>query len=126
MLVGFPHKHECLREEQDLQAVDTWSNSQLKALVEAHNSLLTDYKCSEWPALADGNNNAPASDPQASSLVFGAFAFLPPSLGPPRLPVEALCESGVLVSLTGYPRGGPGAPGLGAVHRPTVCISRGL
>ena len=30
-----------------------------------------------------------------------------------RLPVEALCESGVLVSLAGYPRGG--APGPGAV-----------
>ena len=39
-------------------------------------------------------------------LVFGGFAFLPFSLGPAGDCVQALGERGVLVSLTGYPRGG--------------------
>jgi hypothetical protein len=87
MLAGFPHKLEWLREEQDLQAVDTWSNSQLKALVEAHNSLLTDYKCTEWPAPANGNNNAPALDPQVSSLL------IPPLQKLASMPIGAPVEN---------------------------------
>ena len=50
------------------------------------------------------------------SLGFGLWSVcFPPALvrTARRLPVEALCESGVLVSLAGYPRGG--APGPGAV-----------
>ena len=31
MLAGFTHKHEWLREEQDLQALDTWSSSRVSS-----------------------------------------------------------------------------------------------
>ena len=60
---------------------------QLQGLVEAHNSLMIDYKCSEWPALDDGNNNAPASDPQASSLL------VPPLQKLASMPIGAPVEN---------------------------------
>ena len=88
MLAGFTHKHEWLREEQDLQEPDSWSNSQLQALVQAHTSLMTDYKCSEWQAPDGGNNaqDALAPAPQASSLLIPPLQKL--ALMPIGAPVE--------------------------------------
>jgi hypothetical protein len=51
---------------------------------------------------------------EAKSLVFGLWRIcFPPVLFRTgrRLPVQALGERGVLVSLTGYPRGGAPGPG---------------
>ena len=53
-------------------------------------------------------------EPQRTAGGFGLWSVcFPPALvrTARRLPVEALCESGVLVSLTGYPRGGAPGPG---------------
>jgi hypothetical protein len=37
-----------VRGGQDLTVHDTWSNSQLQALVKAHARLIRDYNCAEW------------------------------------------------------------------------------
>ena len=66
-----PHGIAWVRGGQDLTVHDTWSTSQLQALVKAHACLIQDYKCAEWrpqdPADEIHAPAAPAPDqvPQA-------------------------------------------------------------
>ena len=66
-----PHGSAWVRGGQDLTVHDTWSTSQLQALVKAHACLIQDYKCAEWrpqdPADEIHAPAAPAPDqvPQA-------------------------------------------------------------
>ena len=73
MLASLPHGGAWVRGGQDLTVHDTWSNSQLQALVKAHARLIQDYKCAEWrsqdPAVEIRAPAAPAADqvPQATT-----------------------------------------------------------
>ena len=48
LLASLPHGGAWVCGGQDLTVHDTWSNSQLQALVKAHARLIQDYKCAEW------------------------------------------------------------------------------
>jgi len=69
---GLPQR---VRGGQDLAVHDTWSNSQLQALVKAHASLIQDYKCAELgsqdPDAVIHSPAAPAAEqaPQATPLL---------------------------------------------------------
>ena len=69
-----------MRGGQDLTVHDTWSSSQLQALVKAHARLIQDYKCAEWrsqdPA---GEIRAPAA-PAADQVPQGTTPLLIPPL----------------------------------------------
>ena len=66
LLASIPHGGAWVRGGQDLTVHDTWSNSQLQALVKAHARLIQDYKCAEWrsqdPAVEIRAAAAPATD----------------------------------------------------------------
>ncbi len=47
LVASLSHGGEWVRGGQDLTVHDTWSNSQLQALVKAHARLIQDYKCAE-------------------------------------------------------------------------------
>jgi hypothetical protein len=66
LLASLPHGGAWVRGGQDLTVHDTWSNSQLQALVKAHALLIQVYKCAEWrsqdPAVEIRAPAAPAAD----------------------------------------------------------------
>ena len=66
LVASLPHGGAWVRGGQDLTVHDTWSNSQLQALVKAHARLIQDYKCAEWrsqdPAVEIRAAAAPATD----------------------------------------------------------------
>ncbi len=66
LLASLPHGGAWVRGGQDLTVHDTWSSSQLQALVKAHASIIQDYKCAEWrshdPAHEIRAPAAPAAD----------------------------------------------------------------
>ena len=77
LLASLPYKDAWVRGDQALEAHDTWSNTQLKALAQAHTTLIHDYKCAEQQpqldapappaAAAPGPHTSPHSPPQPNS-----------------------------------------------------------
>jgi hypothetical protein len=92
LLAGLPHGGAWVRGGQDLTVHDTWSNSQLQALVKAHARLIQDYKCAERrsesqdPAVEIRAPAAPAADqvPQVTTplLIPPLNQLAPSSQGP--------------------------------------------
>ena len=86
LLASLPHGGAWVCGGQDLTVHDTWSNSQLQALVKAHARLIQDYKCAEWrsqdPAVEIRAAAAPATGqvPQVTTSphsLFNQLAQLP-------------------------------------------------
>ena len=75
LLASLPHGDAWVRAGQALAAPDTWSNSQLQALVTAHASLIHDYKCAEQQP----QHHAPAA-PAAAQVPQAPTPLLIPPL----------------------------------------------
>ena len=68
LLASLPHGDAWVRAGQALAAPDTWSNSQLQALVTAHARLIHDYKCAEQHPQHDAPA-APAAAQHAGAMM---------------------------------------------------------
>ena len=76
LLASLPHRDAWVRGGQALAAHDTWSNTQLMALVQTQTSLIHDYKCAEQQPQHD----APAAPAAAAQVPQAPTPLLIPPL----------------------------------------------
>jgi hypothetical protein len=76
LLASLPHRDAWVRGGQALAAHDTWSNTQLMALVQTHTCLIHDYKCAEQQPQHD----APAAPAAAAQVPQAPTPLLIPPL----------------------------------------------
>ena len=80
LVASLPHGGAWVRGGQDLTVHDTWSNSQLQALVKAHARLIQDYKCAGWRSQDPADEIRAPAAPAADQVPQVTTPLLIPSL----------------------------------------------